>query len=164
MDEGVTNDKENPIPCAGVIETVAAPITPATAPVPTPAPQPTPTPEPTPAPAPDPEPVDEVEDIQSASFSGRLLSSDGTPIANVIVALFSNPIITTTDNNGYFTFENVSIGAHILKVFMTQAGFDENNPAFQQAVTVSENADNNSKRQIQLRLGVAVFDAYGKSL
>jgi len=65
-------------------------------------------------------------------------------MANVIVALFSDPLVTATDDDGYFTFANAPIGAHTLRVYLTQADYDNNNPVLEQSVTVSSNTDENT--------------------
>jgi len=65
-------------------------------------------------------------------------------MANVIVALFSDPLVTATDDDGYFTFANAPIGAHTLRVYLTQADFGGNNPVLEQSVTVSSNTDENT--------------------
>ena len=70
------------------------------------------------------------EDIQipettakTTEISGRMLDNSGTPMANVVVALFSNPITAVTDSNGYFTLKDVPVSetAHTLRVFATEA-------------------------------------------
>jgi len=77
----------------------------------------------------------------TAPVKGRLSDSAGNPMANVIVALFSDPITTVTNSNGAFTIENAPLGTHTLRVYATQADFDSDNPTAEIGnVTVDVNA------------------------
>lgn len=54
--------------------------------------------------------------IQNLTIKGRVSYENGEPYRNGVVELHSDPIYTTTDNDGYFTFENVEAGRHTLSV------------------------------------------------
>ncbi len=56
-----------------------------------------------------PAPTDQIIDVR-----GRILYSNGAPYANELVELRSTPRYTTTDYDGYFLFQNVSVGAHTI--------------------------------------------------
>jgi len=49
-------------------------------------------------------------------LTGRVLYTDGTPYANSRVELHSSPRYTDTDDYGYFYFEDVEPGSHIINV------------------------------------------------
>ncbi|MDD4565830.1 MAG: carboxypeptidase regulatory-like domain-containing protein [Eubacteriales bacterium] len=50
------------------------------------------------------------------NLTGRVMYSDGTPYANSLVELRSEPRYTYTDSLGYFIFENVNPGKHVINV------------------------------------------------
>lgn len=49
-------------------------------------------------------------------LTGRVLYTDGTPYASSRVELHSNPRYTDTDTLGYFSFEDVEPGSHVINV------------------------------------------------
>jgi hypothetical protein len=59
----------------------------------------------------------EVYQLGTINISGRLVYSDGSPIANKLIELHSDVQQTRTDSNGYYSFNNVSLGNHKLTVF-----------------------------------------------
>lgn len=67
------------------------------------------------------------------NLSGRVLYTDGMPYANSRVELHSNPRYTYTDALGYFTFDDVEPGRHIVNVVM--------NGVVQASCTVNVDAD-----------------------
>lgn len=67
------------------------------------------------------------------NLTGRVLYTDGTPYANSRVELHSNPRYTYTDALGYFSFEDVEPGRHIINVVM--------NGVVQASCTVDVEAD-----------------------
>jgi hypothetical protein len=54
--------------------------------------------------------------IKTLSISGRLFDTAGKPIANKKIEIHSSPKMTITDTNGYYKFENVEFGEHILYI------------------------------------------------
>lgn len=58
----------------------------------------------------------EPPDAQKGNISGKLVDSNGNPLAGYTVTLHSNPITTTTDSNGVFVFENVPLTNHTLLI------------------------------------------------
>ena len=55
--------------------------------------------------------------VKTATVDGRVLNSSGYPLVNKIVELHSNPQRTKTDSAGYYKFESVPIGEHVLTVY-----------------------------------------------
>lgn len=55
--------------------------------------------------------------VKTATVDGRVLNSNGYPLANKIVELHSDPQRTKTDSNGYYKFESVPTGEHVLTVY-----------------------------------------------
>ena len=97
--------------------TIAATVTPTpsespeptTAATVTPAPEPSESPEPTATLSPMEEPV-------LGTINGVLKDYNGNPLAGYYMTLYSDPITTRTDENGYYAFENVPLTAHTLVV------------------------------------------------
>ncbi len=56
------------------------------------------------------------EEMLPISLSGQLLYEDGTPVANTLLELRSDPKTTYTDENGYFFFYNIECGDHTVYV------------------------------------------------
>lgn len=50
------------------------------------------------------------------TITGKLVDSDGNPMAGCIVELHSDPITTITDDSGMFAFHNVEYTNHTLKI------------------------------------------------
>jgi hypothetical protein len=53
-------------------------------------------------------------------IKGWVKYTDGTPFAHGLVELRSEPRVTYTDSEGYFTFENVEEGEHVINVLGSQ--------------------------------------------
>jgi hypothetical protein len=53
-------------------------------------------------------------------INGWVKYTDGTPFAHGLVELRSEPRVTYTDSEGYFTFENVEEGEHVINVLGSQ--------------------------------------------
>jgi LPXTG-motif cell wall-anchored protein len=94
------------------------------APVVTP-PQPTHDPDPVDTPSPLPEPSPTVVEeptkelpasIITGTVKGRVTSVDGTPLSNIRIELHSDPRYTFTDNQGYYSFDNVDLGEHTISI------------------------------------------------
>ncbi|WP_291644444.1 Ig-like domain-containing protein [Clostridium sp.] len=51
-----------------------------------------------------------------SNVEGYLKLADGTPLANVLITLHSNPRTTLTDSNGYFSFKDVGHEIHVLNI------------------------------------------------
>lgn len=94
------------------------PVIPEPEPQPEPTPEPAPVDEPTPAPAPvvKPEiiPLEVEKPVIIGTVKGILKMKDGKPLANARLELHSKPLVTYTDNKGYFEFKDVPLGAHKL--------------------------------------------------
>lgn len=61
-------------------------------------------------------PTHPTEQPPTIDFSGRIYYSDGTPYANQLIELHSDPMRTRTDSNGFFRFKSVEIGDHELSM------------------------------------------------
>ena len=85
--------------------------------------------------SPDGETAEETVDEPHIQFSGRILNADGTPCANQLLELHSDPMRTTTDSDGIFHFQRVDIGNHQLIML------DESEQVLSQ-IAVSINRDN----------------------
>ncbi|WP_181995625.1 hypothetical protein [Clostridium sp. AM58-1XD] len=59
-------------------------------------------------------PESETVDPNRIDFGGRIFYTDGTPCANRLIELHSDPKRTTTDSEGVFHFKDVEIGKHNL--------------------------------------------------
>lgn len=79
-------------------------------------------------------PDGETVDANRIEFSGKLNHKDGTPCANQLLELHSDPMRTTTDSDGFFYFHSVEIGEHSLLML------DENGQV-QTQVTVTVGRD-----------------------
>lgn len=81
-------------------------------------PEPTPEPEPEPIIEPtveEPEPIPEPEpEIVLGTVKGQIVTIDEEPLKGLKIELHSNPMITYTDENGYFEFTDVELGEHTL--------------------------------------------------
>jgi hypothetical protein len=67
--------------------------------------------------------VDENLDPQPGSISGRIINiGDGTPISGVTLSTQAG-LITTTDENGRYRFDNVPMGVHIITLSKTGYNF-----------------------------------------
>ena len=56
----------------------------------------------------------DVKDLLKVTITGNVKDKDGNPLKNVIVELHSTPRTFTTDEDGYFKFDNVEEGKHTL--------------------------------------------------
>lgn len=59
-------------------------------------------------------PAETVVAQQKVDVRGRIVYSNGEPYGNGLVELRSNPRYTTTDDDGYFWFEDVPVGNHTI--------------------------------------------------
>lgn len=64
----------------------------------------------------DPENHDTDQSSTVLHLTGRVVYSDGSPAANCILELHSDPVKTITNSNGVFLFDNVPLGSHSLYV------------------------------------------------
>ena len=136
-----TTPTPTPTPTLSPTPTPIPTSTPSPTPAPTPVPTPRRTPRPTekpvvtPAPSETHEPSESPEPTTSATsapepsespepteeptlgtISGVLKDYNGNPLAGYYMTLYSDPITTQTDENGYYAFENVPLTAHTLVV------------------------------------------------
>lgn len=61
-------------------------------------------------------PEGETVDANTIDFSGQIWNPDGTPCANQLVELHSDPMRTRTDSEGIFFFRGVLVGTHQLSM------------------------------------------------
>lgn len=85
--------------------------------------------------SPNGETAEEKIDETHIKFSGRILNADGTPCANQLLELHSDPMRTTTDSDGFFHFQGIEVGNHQLKML------DESEQVLSQ-ISISVNRDN----------------------
>ena len=52
----------------------------------------------------------------TVNLSGYVTDMDGNPLINKIVEAHSDPVTTTTDENGYYEFQNIPAGEHTLTI------------------------------------------------
>ncbi len=70
-------------------------------------------------------PENEAVNPNRIDFSGQIFYTDGTPCANRVIELHSDPKRTTTDSEGVFHFEDVETGTHKLSM-LDETGQPEN--------------------------------------
>jgi hypothetical protein len=58
--------------------------------------------------------------VRLVTIKGWVRYTNGTPFAHGLVELRSEPRVTYTDSEGYFTFENVEEGQHVINVLGSQ--------------------------------------------
>jgi hypothetical protein len=58
--------------------------------------------------------------VRLVTIKGWVRYTNGTPFAHGLVELRSEPRVTYTDSEGYFTFENVEEGEHVINVLGSQ--------------------------------------------
>lgn len=85
--------------------------------------------------SPDGETAEETVDETHIKFSGRILLADGTPCANQLLELHSDPMRTKTDSDGFFHFQGIEVGDHKLMML------DESEQVLSQ-IAISVNRDN----------------------
>ncbi|MBT9780075.1 hypothetical protein GPL15_26770 [Clostridium sp. MCC353] len=85
--------------------------------------------------SPDGETAEEKVDETHIKFSGRILLADGTPCANQLLELHSDPMRTKTDSDGFFHFQGIEVGDHKLMML------DESEQVLSQ-ISISVNRDN----------------------
>lgn len=109
------------------------------------------------------EPLEETDGRDlSLSLSGRLVYEDGTPVANTLVELHSDPRSTYTDAQGSFFFYNVAQGDHTVYVkdddgnvmASTPIAIDAENATTGLALT----GDETTGYQLQVSIDVAVIE------
>ena len=120
-------------------EPIEAPV-PSSEPVPEPIETPEPSPEPTTEPIQTPEhkqdsktghenkPISTTENTEKpvqivGKVNGKVAFSDGKPLSNARLELHSDPLVTYTDENGYFEFVNVPVGNH--KIYLADENYSD---------------------------------------
>ena len=85
---------------------------------PTPSPKPTATPTPSPKPTETPSIESEIEqEGRKITLNGYVYYKDGTPIANKLIEVHSEPRYAVTDENGYYEIKDVSVGNHEFTIY-----------------------------------------------